>query len=140
MDDWIRYTNKDDFPSTEYPYLTDHFLALSDDFKKKKRNRTIKKIIGIYPKIRKTKIIRASSRKGRIPSEIEFPVFCTNKTAYATIKEVAPVLTKFYMKTSIFPIITPYPVKIWEYLDDVMPEYIIKSFETRGALLYDIEG
>jgi len=140
MNDWVRYSTRDEFPRREYPRLTDHFLALSDEFEKKKRNKTIKKIVVIYPKIRRTRYGQSPLKKEGIPSEIEFPVFCSNRTIYATIKEVAPIFTKFYMKTSIFPIVSPYPMKIMEYFNDMMPEPVVESFRTRGALIYDIEG
>ena len=103
MKDWIRYTDPHGFPSSHYPHLTDHFLAIADEVNSKRPKQTIKEIIGLYPKVENEKL-----------STIVFPVFSTSKTSYAYIKELAPIFANSFENSSITPIISPYPYRFYK--------------------------
>jgi len=128
MKDWIRYTDPHEFPRTDYPRVTDYFVALIDEVNSKRPKHTIKEIIGLYPKMENEKL-----------STIVFPVFSTSKTSYATIKELAPIFANSFKNSSITPIISPYPYKIYEK-PYILPRWTLKRFKDFGALLYDIDS
>ena len=127
MKKWIRYSDPNEFPSREYPHLTDNFLVLTDELNTHRPKKTIKKIIGFYPGIKKDK-----------SSTIIFPVFSTSKTSYATIKELAPIFAKSFADSSITPIISPYPFKFYKE-PDTLPRWTLNKFKEYGAMLYDID-
>jgi hypothetical protein len=137
MNDWIRYTKPQDFPISEYPVLTDHFLGLNLEFKRHPPKKTVKKILGVYPTRKKLREKLCPEKKN--VSFLYFPVFSTSKTSYATIKELSSVFSEYFINLSIIPIISPYP----DYLfaePKLLAKNTFDNFYENGAILYDIEA
>lgn len=122
---YLKYSERDQFPSDSHPVITDYFYCLGNQFIKLDHPKNVVGIVGIYPR-----------REPRRPIEsLSFFSFSTSRTAYAALRNLEEVFAEFYLQTGVLPYINPLSQRYFEKPKE-LSQSLLNVFARNGALIY----
>ncbi len=124
--DYIRYSNKSQFPSDCFPILTDHLLTIAS-WIQDSSDRPLG-VVALYPE----------RPAAKLPKSMQFFTFSRKRTVYSALKQVEDAFAEFYLRTDVLPFVNTAP-SVYFRSPQKLPSRLVNRFRKAGALLYAIE-